>query len=304
MRLIRERIGNVGSMGTVARLLQRWRSNKQQITAPVLSLPMELQRAIVTFTEQHVSAAQARLEASLDEQQKENADLAEENERLCEHVEDQRIDLQLKTAELLAAEGRTRQLGVDLAHARAECELEQQRAEQARIELAREQLRLEWLPRMESELADLRMTVTGERTAKVAAEQKAAVLAAQRDDLASRLDEVRTHVAQEEAKLAQLQTRLDALTGELADARVAIAEAAATRGPAPTAAIMAPKSRPGINADQDGPTMSGEITIQSDAAMDGVSGPVMAPVTRSDRSAKKDNHREAKVDARAQKSDK
>ncbi|MBA5687211.1 DNA-binding protein [Rugamonas apoptosis] len=295
MRLIRERIGNVGSMGTVARLLQQWRASKAQVAAPALSLPVELQRAIVTFTEQHVAAAQARLEASLDEQQKENADLAEENERLCEHVERQRIDLELKTVELVAAEARTRQLGADLAQARAECEREQQRAQQARIELAREQLRLEWLPRMESELAELRAAVASERTSKVTAEQSAAVLAVQRDDLANRLDEARAHAAQEQAKLAQLQARLDMLTGELADARVAVAEAVARQGPPPAMAVS--EGHPIHNTAGDDATSSdanphADTTMSSEA-----STPLSAAVASPERSAKSSNRRDAKVDA-------
>src|SRR5438105_8243741 len=80
-RAIRERLGNRGSMGTINKLLQSWKTGQERQIANALALPAVLQRAILDFMDQELTSAKATLEAELAEQQQEAADLATENER-------------------------------------------------------------------------------------------------------------------------------------------------------------------------------------------------------------------------------
>ncbi|MBA5686169.1 DNA-binding protein [Rugamonas apoptosis] len=290
MRLIRERIGNVGSIGTVAHFLQQWRTEKQRMTDPALSLPVDMQRSIIAFTEQHVSGARARFEVDLDEQQQENADLAGENERLCEQVETLRTELEIKAAKQTRVEKRLRQLEADLEQARAENGRDQQRAEQARMNLAREQLRLEWLLRMDMELAELRVTVASERTTRVSAEQNAAVLASQRNDLIERLEEARALGASDRSLITQLRDRLDTPRHEPVGGRAVIAGAASPVQPqAPT--IPAQDEQPARHANGGSPAVPDEEVFASSKGQDDASHQAYATVTRPARAAKSGDRR-------------
>ncbi len=214
-RAVRERLGNTGSMGTVTRLLQQWRDAQERQTATSLMLPPALQRAILEFMELELTAARATLEAELASQRQEVAELGAENERQVEALEAQTGQLDALGIEKAAAEGRAAQLETDLAAARDEAARERAAAEAARTELAKAQLRLEAIPRLERDLAEVRAALEQERSARVAAEQAAAVLAAQKYDLGARLADAATHGERE-------RERADRLTGELADARVAV----------------------------------------------------------------------------------
>ena len=68
-RAIRERLGNTGSMGTINKLLQRWKSGQERQAATALTLPPMLQRAVLEFMDQELTAARAALEAELADQQ-------------------------------------------------------------------------------------------------------------------------------------------------------------------------------------------------------------------------------------------
>jgi DNA repair exonuclease SbcCD ATPase subunit len=177
-RAIRERLGNTGSMGTVNKLLQDWRAGQEHRIANALVLPVTLQRAILEFMDQELTGAKATLEVELAEQQQEAADLATENERQAGDIEDKAEAVTALQAELSNLAGRMAQMDVDLSAARLDGERERTAAEAARIELAKSLLRLEVMPRLEADLASLRLELDKERQGRVVAEQQAAVLGA------------------------------------------------------------------------------------------------------------------------------
>lgn len=67
-RAIRERLGNVGSMGTINKMLQEWKAGQERRITNALALPLVLQRAIFDFIDQELTSAKANLEAELAEQ--------------------------------------------------------------------------------------------------------------------------------------------------------------------------------------------------------------------------------------------
>jgi len=220
LRAVRERLG-AGSMGTVSKHLQQWKAGQERQAATELALPPALQRAVLDFMATELAAARAPLEHELAEQQQTSADLAAENERQVTTIERQAADMELLAADKAAAEGKAGQLAVDLLSAKEDAARERQAAEHARTELAKAMLRLEAMPRMEADLAAIRTELGQERKARIDAEQQAAVLAAQKSDLDSRLADLKTSSDRLTQQLVKAQERVDQLSSAVGDARVA-----------------------------------------------------------------------------------
>lgn len=219
-RAVRERLGNVGSMGTINKLLQRWKANQERDVTAALVLPPALQRAVLEFMDQELTAARASLEADLAEQQQETADLATENERQADAIQSLTDQLEALSIERAEAEGKAAQLTVDLDAARDDAARERQAAESARTELAKAQLRLEAMPRLEADLSAVRDELARERAARVAAEQSAAVLSAQKADVDARLSDAI-------ARAERAERQAERFAAELAECRTATQEATA-----------------------------------------------------------------------------
>lgn len=221
-RAIRERLGNVGSLGTINKMLQQWKTGQKYQTTSSAVLPPPLQRALLEFIDQELAGARALLAAELAEQQQETADLATENERLLDSMRNQAAQLESQTADKAAADGKCAQLEADLAAARDDAAHERGAAEQARTEHAKALLRLEAMPRLEQQLADARNALEHERRARIGFEQAAAVLDAQKADLDSRVAEAGARLQRLEEQRAAIQEKADRLAAELADARVVV----------------------------------------------------------------------------------
>jgi len=88
-----------------------------------------------------------------------------------------------------------------VANAQAEIARERQAAEQARTELAKALLRLEAMPRLESDLVEVRAMLEKEHQAKVLAEKAAAVFDAQKVGLEQMLEEVKAVAVREQGEL-------------------------------------------------------------------------------------------------------
>ncbi|MDD5330262.1 MAG: DNA-binding protein [Sulfuricella sp.] len=175
-RGIRDQLGT-GSMATVLKFLQVRQSGQVKPAAQDVILPLALTRALVDFIGQEVAQARAGLEAELATAQQSQADLIGESERQAAMIEAQGEALDLAHAEKAELQGKLGLMETDLATVRDEAARERQTAEAARTDLAKAQLRLEALPRIEVEADRLRGELDAERRARAEAEQKAAVLA-------------------------------------------------------------------------------------------------------------------------------
>ena len=187
-RAVREAVGG-GSMATVLKLLQVWQSGQVRVEEGPVVLPAGLQRALVDFIGQEVASAKTDLQSDLVVAQQANSDLIAESERQASTIELQAENLETLQAEKAELAGRLAQVESDLARATDDIANERQASEHARTELAKAELRLEALPRIEAEADRLRGELAGERTAKVAAEQAAAVAAEKVAGLLARLDD-------------------------------------------------------------------------------------------------------------------
>lgn len=221
-RAVRERLGNTGSMGTINKLLGRWKSGQERQISAALVLPPALQRVLLEFMDAELTAARTTLETELADQQQEAADLATENERQVIENDAQAESIEQLRSDVAAHQGRAGQLEADLTASREEAVRERSGAELARTELAKAQLRLEAMPRLEADLVAARGVLETERAARVAAEQQAAVLSAKLEAVERRATEAADRTTKAEAATAQAVEKAEIVARELVSANAAV----------------------------------------------------------------------------------
>lgn len=198
-RAVRESLGG-GSMATVLRLLQVWQAGQVSVPSAPPALPLALQKALVDFIGQEVAAAKAGIEDDLAAARQASADLIAESERQAAALEVQGENIDRLHAEKAELVGRSAQLTSDLEIARDDAESLRQQAETARTDLAKLQLKLEGVPRLEAEIARLQAALDTERGARVVAEQAAAVSAAKLEQVVLRADDLQARLLRAEAE--------------------------------------------------------------------------------------------------------
>ena len=217
-----------GAQGTVYPFFKNWEGGQAHATQTAAVLSPVLQRALLDFVNRETSLAKAALEAQLAESEQIAGDMARENERQAIELEEQ-VDAHNKLLDGLASlQGRVDQLDKDLLVAHEETVRERSAAEQARTDLAVALLRLEAMPRLESDLEASRRDCEVERRARIVAEQEAAVANAQKDGLAERLSEAQARINALSTDLALGQDGARRQAAELMAARIAV-EAANAR---------------------------------------------------------------------------
>lgn len=165
VRAVRDKLGT-GSQATVMRLLGVWKSNQVQASETPLTLPAPFQRVLVDYLAQTVAEEKQGLSAELAEQQQVNTDLGLENERLATQISALQSELAAIQSERDALVGRVQQLETDLRLARGEAEQERSAAAAVRVDLARAQLRLEAVPRLQEEITATENALDKERSAR------------------------------------------------------------------------------------------------------------------------------------------
>ena len=209
-RAVREALGG-GSMATVLKHLHVWQSHQVRAPDTQAVLPVGLQRALVDFIAQEVASAKVTLEADLVTAQQANQDLIAESERLAAALEREQSAVKTLQADKAELSGRLGQLTKDLEEVRAEAVAQREAAEHARTEKAKLELRLEGVPRLETEIERLKVALESERSAKVVAEQQAAVAQARLEKTEGQLKElvVNNPVPRLDAELVKLKASLD-----------------------------------------------------------------------------------------------
>ena len=210
-RLVRDRLGNVGSMGTINKLLQEWNAGQERHITSSLTLPPALQKSILDFMDSELLRARQTLETDLADQQREMADLANENEKQFAMLEENSETIESLRNEIATHQGRAGQLESDLTASKDEVVRERTSAELARTELAKAQLRLEAMPRLESDLSTARASIESERTAKIFAEQAAAVAVAMLDSVNESITKADVTIAKLIEKSSTLEQQIKEL---------------------------------------------------------------------------------------------
>lgn len=211
-RLIRDRHGS-GSFGTIHKLFQQWESTQALAIEAALSLPPSVQRAILEFVRNELSIGRADLEGRLSQAAGCAEDLASENERQATQLEEQLNTIETLRGEKSALEGRLGEIEIAMGTLREESAWERQAAEAARTEVAKLTLRLEGLPRLETELIEVRKECQLIDRCRQDAEKELAVskaayqsLEQSKSDLVENL-RARLADAQEELRMAFVQLK-------------------------------------------------------------------------------------------------
>lgn len=175
-RAVRDVLGT-GSMATVCKLLEQWKSGQakqNQVTDD--SMDPSVARALNTHIATKIQTATSEATARLADMQGELASVILENERQANEISDLTVEAAYHKEEGAKLAGQIQQLSTDLARAVTELENERQAAEQARIQQAKAELRLEAVPRIEAEIEKLRNELAIERKSASTAREEAAEL--------------------------------------------------------------------------------------------------------------------------------
>lgn len=218
-RAVREKLGNVGSMGTINKLLQKSLDEKDRKPDSLRQLPPDVQRTILEFADQHAEEARVQIAEELAGCRLEMIDLATENERLTAALEELRTRLEATAAEKAAIEGRVAHLTSELAMARNETAAERRSSETVRIDLVKLQLRVEALAPLEHELNKTRLQCEGHRDACMRLEQTNAVLDTQREGLERQVHELKAELAEAHSNSAGLSEKTEKISGMLEQER-------------------------------------------------------------------------------------
>lgn len=177
-RNVRDALGS-GSMATVLKFLQQWQGNQvRQSQAIDDTLDPSIGRAISNQIAAKVQEATADSTARLADLQAETDNVIAENERQAAEIEAQAGELAALQEQHAALVGRAQQIETDSTRTAAELVAERQAAEAARVELAKAELRLEAVPRIEAEIEKVRDELLQARAQATEQHEAAAVATA------------------------------------------------------------------------------------------------------------------------------
>lgn len=183
-KLIRSRLGNVGSLSTIQTHVMEWRSKQGGPQPATRLLPPEVQSAVFKYLDEEVSRINGDLTKKLEQAQRDIADLADDNKNKTELADQRKAELAIQVALNNTQAGELAALRDQLKTAREETLL-------ARQDLVKLKSRVEAEASLESQLSKLCADFETERDARVRAEQNAAVLKAQKDSLEERIAELK-----------------------------------------------------------------------------------------------------------------
>lgn len=221
-RAVRDVLGT-GSMATVLKFLQQWQGTQERQSQAVDdTLDPAIGRAIRDTIAAKVRQATADATARLADLQAEAAGLITENERQAGEIEARAAEIAALQERHAALAGRIEQLQTDGARTADNLLGERQAAEAARVALARSELRLEALPRLEADLVALRDDLARERAARIAAEQMAAVTAADLKGAERRAVEAEGREQAALARAGESERQAQGTARELSSANLAV----------------------------------------------------------------------------------
>lgn len=197
IQAVRESLGT-GSPNTVHKHLTAWRAARPQAISAAVELPGELVSALGAEIARAASKARSEVEGQLVQSQTEAADLSAAGEALEIERDDLLEQVTALTTERDQAQATATERALEIERQVQTIQREQQAAESARVELAKAQLKIEAgverAQELTSEIQRLRTAFEAAQAGRQAAEQAAAVSAAQ--------------LTSEQAKSADLANRL------------------------------------------------------------------------------------------------
>lgn len=257
---VRTHLGT-GSNSTIHRFLRQWEESRPTVAAAPVEMPPAIHSAIVEEIRRAVATTRADLEQKLAEARATADELAATGEGLEITVDDLTEKLTSEQATSLRLVGKVEELSREIERVKGEsitqvqevrteaagqvqeardtAQREREAAESARQALARAELRLEGVPRLEAEIERLRERLEAESLARVTAEKQCAVLTAQLTAAEQAVADAKARAeaaeksadaarqAERQARFAEqaVQARLEAAAREVEAAKAAAKEA-------------------------------------------------------------------------------
>ncbi|MDO9152044.1 MAG: DNA-binding protein [Methylotenera sp.] len=222
MRNVRESLGS-GSMATILKFLQQWQGGQlRQSQAIDDAMDPSIARAISNQIASKVQEATANTTAQLADLQIETDTLIAENERQAADIDLQATELSALQEQYAALAGRTQQLETEATRTAAALVTERQAAESARVELAKAELRLEAVPRIEAEIEKVRAELLEARAQSAKLHEEAAVATAKLESEFNLRQSISTQLTEATANAAEAVKRAIANAEALSHENVSV----------------------------------------------------------------------------------
>lgn len=181
-----------GSMTTVSKLMNHWRSEASVLGASPQRLPQKLLQELESLQRDAEKAVRDECAVDLENARDSELLLIQENEQLSAQVAALHAELQAAREDSTTAHAQVAQLRADNAMLKSELESERASAGELRIDLAKSSLRLEeTVPQLKQELKECRSQLDIARKLQTDAELKAAVVQERAAGLAKRMEELK-----------------------------------------------------------------------------------------------------------------
>ncbi len=218
-RTVREVLGS-GSMATVLKLLQQWQSGQVRQSASIDdTLDPSVVRAISNQIATRVQEATADTTARLADLQAEADLIIAENERQSVELEAQAAELVVLHGQYAELAGRAQQLESEAARTAAELVAERRATEAARVELAKAELRLEAVPKVEAEIEKVRAELLLARAQAAELHEAAAIANVKLEGAVRELAAANEAVTQARAEARRFSEAAAELRGQLSTAK-------------------------------------------------------------------------------------
>lgn len=221
-RNVRDALGT-GSMATVLKFLQQWQASQERQSQAINdTLDPAIARAISDHIAARVQESTAEATARLADLQAETDALIAENERQSSEIEALTADLGEIQGQLATTTGRTQQLEAHAAKQTTELVGERVAAETARVELAKAELRLEAVPKIEAEIEKVRAELLQIRNQAAEMHEAAAVATAKLEAETSRCKIIETQLSETVKQREDAMKRATESAEQLSDAKVSV----------------------------------------------------------------------------------
>ena len=215
-RAIREVLGS-GSMATICKYMAQWQSRQVKQTQTVDdTLDPAILRSINGYLASKVKDATAAVTTSLTDLQAEAATIIAENERQSVDLETQAVALQTAQDQCAAYGGRIVQFELDATKKDAELAAVRAAAESARVNLAYAEHRLENVPHIEAEIAQVREDLAAERLRSAEQHELAAVASARYEAAQTAIEQLQAQLVEQRAEAKKSAEVAAELRGKLA----------------------------------------------------------------------------------------
>lgn len=207
-----------GSPNVVLDYQRQWKAGRPVVKAEDIQVDPRIGQIVAEQISQAVTKARAEIEAQLAEAEQDAETVGKAGREAEERAKALDADLEAAKGQIQALTGQIDQLRVDAEQVKAdaakqvkaseerasagvekaeeEADRERQAREAAQVALAKAELRLEALPRLEAEIEKLQKALDAERTARTAAERQVAATEAKAEGLAARLADTQGHLQQ------------------------------------------------------------------------------------------------------------